>query len=182
MSSIHESEKVINDQSKKPSVHLTCIKCKWWPWNVFAFILETSISNAKMILQDNRIKMSNFELTYTIGKALVLPEVRRKYKNSNGMQIKIINETISWYQGGTGRPELDNFLANTGNFKCVESIVGTVYYNIKQKSWTTSWRRNDWSVWSLFGSSTTSRLNSFVQIAKSETISIHCIHVLDLLA
>ena len=47
-----------------------------------------------MILQDNRIKMSNFELTYTIGKALVLPEVRRIYKNSNGMQIKIINETI----------------------------------------------------------------------------------------
>ena len=34
-----------------------------------------------------------------------------------------------------GRPEPENLIANTGRyFKCVESIVGTAHYKIKQKN------------------------------------------------
>ena len=89
LSSIHESVKVTKDQRKKPSVHSmydhtkggvdvvdllstshsTRIKCKRWPWNAFAFILDNCRSNAKTILQDKRIKMSNFEFTYSIGES-----------------------------------------------------------------------------------------------------------------
>ena len=102
----------------------------------FAFILNTCRSNTKTILQNNRIKMSNFEFTYSIGKALVLPAVRRRYERSNGLHIKIINKMRRFLgiKEVLVRPEPENFIANTGRcFKCVESIVGTAHYKIKQK-------------------------------------------------
>ena len=64
--------------------HSARIKCKRWPLNVFAFILDTCGSNTNTILQDNRNKMSNFEFTYSIGEALALHAVRR----SEGLQIR----------------------------------------------------------------------------------------------
>ena len=79
---MHDSVKVTKYQRKKPSVHAmhdhekggvdvvdllstshsTCIKFKRWPLNAFAFVLETFKSNAKTILQDNRMKMSTLIL------------------------------------------------------------------------------------------------------------------------
>ena len=112
LSSMHDSVKITKDQRKKPCVHAmydhakggfdvvdlvlkshsTRIKCKQWPLNAFAFILDTFRSNAKTILQDNRIKMSNFEFTYNFGKVLVLPAVRRRCEKSNGFHIKIVKK------------------------------------------------------------------------------------------
>lgn len=99
--SMHDSIKVTKNQRKKPSVHAiydytnvgvvanllstshsTCIKCKQWPLNAFAFIHDTCRPNAKTILQDNEIKMPNFAFTYSIQKALVLPAVRKNMKTS----------------------------------------------------------------------------------------------------
>ena len=74
--------------------------------------------------------MSNFEITYGAGKALVVPGFRR-YENFSGLQIKIISR-MRRLLGVLGRPEPDNFIANTRRcFKCVESIVGTAHYKIK---------------------------------------------------
>ena len=75
--------------------------------------------------------MSDFECTYSIGKTLVLPEVTRRYENSNGLQIKIINNMrrLLGIKKVLGRPEPDNFIVNTGScFKCAESTVGTAHY------------------------------------------------------
>ena len=72
--------------------------------------------------------------------------------------------------GVLGRPEPDNFIANTRRcFKCVESIVGTAHYKIKKAEHTQDQMLKVSEV-------------SFVQIAKSETFLVHCIHMLDLLA
>ena len=79
--------------------------------------------------------MSDFECTYSIGKTLVLPEVTRRYENSNGLQIKIINNMrrLLGIKKVLGRPEPDNFIVNTGRcFKCAESTVGTAHYKKKK--------------------------------------------------
>ena len=126
--------------------------------------------------------MSDFECTYSIGKALVLPAVTRRYENSNGLQIKIINNMRRFLgiKKVLGRPEPDNFIVHWKMFQ----MCGVYCRNStlqEKKRWRTSWGRNDRSVWSLSASSTKSRFNSFVQIAKSETFLAHCIHMLDLL-
>ena len=93
LTTMHGKVKVTNDQRKKPHVHvmydqtkggadivdllstnyLTRIKSKRWPLNALAFILDTCRTNAKTILGDNNIKVTNFQFTYELGKALVLP-------------------------------------------------------------------------------------------------------------
>ena len=75
-----------------PSTHSTRIKSRRWPLNALAFILNTCCPNAKTILQDNGIKLTNFEMTYNLGKDLVLPAIRRGYSQSNGLKITVINK------------------------------------------------------------------------------------------
>ena len=107
----------------------TRIKCKRCPLNAFGFILDRS--NAETILKDKRIKISNIEFTYSIEKVLLLPTVRRRYENSNGFQMKIINKTRRFLsiEEVLGRAEPDNFIANTARFfKCVEPIFRTAHY------------------------------------------------------
>ena len=80
--------------------------------------------------------MSNFEFTYIIGKTFVLPAVRQRYENSNGLQINIINKMRRFLgiKEVLGLPEPDNFIAkNRRCFKGVECIVRTSRYKIKQK-------------------------------------------------
>ena len=150
LSSMHDSVKVTEDQGRKPSVHAmynytkggvdvvdllstshsTRIKCKQWPLNAFAFILDTCRSNAKTILQTNRINKSSFEFTYSIGKALGFSADRRRCENSNGLQIKIVNKMRRFLgiQEVLGHPKPDKFIAITRRcFKCVESIAGTAH-------------------------------------------------------
>ena len=109
---MHDDVKVTNDQRGKPHVHVmydhtkggvdivdllstshsTRMKTKRWPLNGLAFVLDTCRTNAKTIFTNNNVKFSNFEFTYELGKSLVLPNIERRYRNSNGLQIKIINK------------------------------------------------------------------------------------------
>ena len=112
LTTMHDKVKVTNDQRCKPHVlvmydhtkggvdvvdlisthHLTRIKSKRWPLNAFAFILDTVRTNAKTILADNKSSFSNFEFTYQLGKALVLPIVQRRYEIRNGIQIAVMEK------------------------------------------------------------------------------------------
>ena len=75
------------------STHSTRVKSKRWPINAFVFVLDTSRTNPKTILQDNGVKLSNVEFTYQLGKALVMPAIKRRYEqHSNGLQIKVLNK------------------------------------------------------------------------------------------
>ena len=74
------------------TTHSIQIKSRRWPVNAVAFILDTCNLNAKSILQDNGIKLTNFEMTYNVGKELVLPARRRRYSQSNGLKITAINK------------------------------------------------------------------------------------------
>ena len=74
------------------TTHSTGIKSRRWLLNTLAFILDTCRSNEKNILQDNSIKLTNFEMTYNLGKVLVLPAIIRRYIQSNDMKITVINK------------------------------------------------------------------------------------------
>ena len=54
--------------------------------------LGTCRSNAKTILQDNGIKLTHFEITYNLGKELVLPPMRRRCSQSNELKITVIDK------------------------------------------------------------------------------------------
>ena len=89
---MHENVKVTKDYKKKLQVHTiynnikggvdvvdllstshsTTIKSKRWPLIALAFIFNACRSNAKIILGNNNIKLTNFKFTYNTGKALVL--------------------------------------------------------------------------------------------------------------
>ena len=96
LSTMHENVKVTKDQRRKMRVHTmndqtkgglvvvdllstscsTRIKTKRWPLNALTFILDTCRSNAKTILADNGIPFTNFQFTYNLGKALILPSIK----------------------------------------------------------------------------------------------------------
>ena len=104
--------------------------------------------------------MSNFEVTYSIVKALVLPAVRRRSKNSNGLQIKIMNKMKRFIdiKDVFSRLEPDCLISNTGRgFECVESVVRIANYKVKEIKLNNCWRQNSPSFWSLFASSTKPR-------------------------
>ena len=55
----------------------TRIKCKRWPINCLAFLLDTVRTNAKTILHENGYSMTNYEFTYQLAKSLVAPNVEK---------------------------------------------------------------------------------------------------------
>ena len=157
LTTMHDKVKVTKDQRQKPHVHVTYdhtkggvdivdllstnhstrIKSKRWPLNALAFVLDTCRTNAKTILADNKVKFTNFEFTYELGKSLVLPSIQRRYENPNGLQINILNKMRRALniQQVNRRPQLENAREKIGRcFKCVEEIVGTVdYKNMREK-------------------------------------------------
>ena len=112
---MHENVKVTKDYKKKLQVHTiynnikggvdvvdllstshsTTIKSKRWPLIALAFIFSTCRSNAKIILGNNNIKLTNFKFTYNTGKALVLLSVEQQCHKSNELQIRIMNNNNS---------------------------------------------------------------------------------------
>ena len=44
------------------------------------------------MLQDKGKPFSVFKFTYAIGKGLALPAIQRRYANSNGLQIAVVNK------------------------------------------------------------------------------------------
>ena len=146
---MHDSVKVTNDQRKKPQIHSmydhtkggvdvvdllstsnsTRIKSKRWPINAFAFILDNCRTNAQTILQDNGKPLSNFEFTYAIGKGLVLPAIQRRYANSNGLQIAVVNKMRRVLGIKEAMHHAVDIPTKSGRcFKCIEAIMGSPNY------------------------------------------------------
>ena len=112
LTSMHDEVKVSKDQRKKPNVHCfydhikggvdvvdllssclsTRMKCRRWPINSLAGLLDTARTNARTILRDNKVPMSNFEFTYQLGKALVLPSIARRYNNPDGLRVSLLHK------------------------------------------------------------------------------------------
>ena len=63
------------------TMHSTRTKCKRWPINTLAFLLDTARTNGKTILKDNGAVKSKF--TYELGKSLCLP--RRYHQRIAGL-------------------------------------------------------------------------------------------------
>ena len=111
LTTMHDKVKVTNDQQKKPHIHVmyhhmkggvdivdllsanhsTRIKSKRWPLNTLPFVLDTCRTNAKTILGDNNMKVTNIGFSDKLGKALALPSIQRQFENPNSLQIKILN-------------------------------------------------------------------------------------------
>ena len=158
---MHDDVKVTRDERMKPNVHCfydhtkggvdvvdlissslsTRIKCKRWPINCLAFLLDTVRTNAKTILHENGYSMTNYEFTYQLGKSLVLPNVERRYHTpNNGLQ----NDTIRKMKQVLGIVDLpqiprrqepdENEPARGRCSKCIEAIVGQVDYKKKRET------------------------------------------------
>ena len=149
LSTMQDSVKVTNDQRKKPQIHSmydhakggvdvvdllstshsTRIKSKRWPINAFAFILNTCRTNTKTILQDNDKPLSNFEFTYAIGKGLVLPAIQRRYANSNGLQIAVVNKMHRVLGIKEAMHHAVDIPTKSDRcFRCIEAIMGSPNY------------------------------------------------------
>ena len=151
LTTMHDKIKVTNDQRSKPQVlvmydhtkggvdvvdlischHSTRMKSKRWPLTGFAFMLDTIRTNSKTILQDNKKEYSNFEFTYQLGKALVMPKIQHRLENSNGLQIQILQKMrrVLGLPEVNVRPITNPGIAASGRCqKCVEAIVGKKNY------------------------------------------------------
>ena len=109
LSTMHDTVRVTKDQRRKPYVIVfydytkggvdvvdliakmsTRIKNKRWVINSLAFALDTARTNAKTIFMENtKKKMSNFEFTWNLGKALVLPQIQNRIQRPNGLQTPL---------------------------------------------------------------------------------------------
>ena len=105
---MHSSVRVTKDERKKPHVHTfydhtkggvdvdylisshqsTRLKSPRWPVNVLALLLDTIRTNSKVLLAESSklYIMSTFEVTFRLGKQLVLPAIQHRFENSNGIQ------------------------------------------------------------------------------------------------
>ena len=153
LTTMHDQVKLTNVRRLKPQVivmydhtkggidvvdlischHSTRMKSKRWPLTAFAFMLDIIRTSSKTIFEDSKKTFNNFEFTYQLGKALVLPKMRQRLGNSNGLQIAVLQKVTR----ALGLPEvnhrpipdLETAVTPIGRcHKCVESIVGTKTY------------------------------------------------------
>ena len=81
------------------------------------------------ILQDNGKPLSNFEFTYAIGKDLVLPAIQRRYANSNGLQIAVVNKMHRVFGIKEAMHHAVDTPTKSGRcFKCIEAIMSSPKY------------------------------------------------------
>ena len=152
LTTMHDTVRVTKDERRKPDVHVTYNHTKGrvdivdlisthnltrtiqkgWPLYTFAFLLDTTRTNAKTILSElqSPVKLSSFEFTYRLGKMLVLPNIDRRYSNSNGLTIDLVQSM----RRVLGIAEVNCQLAlNPDSTQgrchvCVENIVDTPNY------------------------------------------------------
>ena len=74
------------------SHHATRLKSKRWLLKAFSFILGMVRTNSKTILSDNKVKLSNFDFAYALGKALVLPSIQNRCQNNNEIRLLILQK------------------------------------------------------------------------------------------
>ena len=187
LSTMHDSVKVTNDQRKKPQIHSmydhtnggvdvvdllstshsTRIKSKRWLINAFPFILDTCRTNAKTILQDNGKPLSNFGLTYAIGKGIVLPAIQRRYANSNGLQIAVVNKM----RRVLGIKEAMHHAVDIPTksdrcFKCIEAIMGSPNYMRERSRLNNKLKAKCFQAINIFAKCT--KLNLFAEIVNNK--------------
>ena len=137
--STHDNVKIMKDQRKKSNVHTmyyhmkgcvvivnllstthsTQIKFRRWPFNALGFILDTCCLNAKTILQDNGIRLTDFEMAYNLGMELVLPAIISRCSQSNGLNITVISKIrrVSGINKVFPQPQSENFNPKSG--RCI---------------------------------------------------------------
>ena len=103
---------------------------KRWPRN--AFILYTVLANAKTFPQESiaKLKMSNLEFTYALGKLMMLQQIEKRYtKGFNAVHRRFLRIPELNRCAVTSTP------AKTWRcFACFENAVGTnVYQERRQK-------------------------------------------------
>ena len=76
------------------TTYSTRIKSRRYPLSALAFTLDTCRSKTKTILQVNRIKLTSFEMTYNLGKKIVLLAIRKIYSQSNELKITVIKKGV----------------------------------------------------------------------------------------
>ena len=75
------------------ATHSTRFRTRRWHMNALAFILDTVRTNSRTIYREvNSVDISNFQYTYQLGKALVLPAVQKRYENSNSLSTKLLDK------------------------------------------------------------------------------------------
>ena len=113
--------------------HSTRIKSKHWLLNALAFMLDTLQTNAKTILEDNKVSFKSLQFMCQLGKYLVLPNIQRRLENPNGLWIQILQNIrrVLGLVEKTHRPllEPENCVTPIGCcYKCVEGVVGIDSY------------------------------------------------------
>ena len=105
---------------------------KRWLLNTPALLLNITLTNTKTILYElqSHVKLPSFEFTFRLGKMLVLLNIDRRYSNSNGLRIGLVQRTCKVL--GTVevnyRPTLNLDSTQGGLHVCVKNIVGTLNY------------------------------------------------------
>ena len=125
---------IVDQLSSSVTIHS---KNKRWPINVNFFVLDTAHSNARTLYQEvTGKKISNFEFTWQLSKALVLPFILHRYQNCTSLTNKLkeemravledllaqamneqTTEAISSQQGACGQCRVDIYGQNYANLK-----------------------------------------------------------------
>ena len=155
LTTLHDTAKFSNDKRSKPQDLVMYNHTKGdvdnaeWPLNGFAFILDTERTNSwtkeqtekraeqTTILSDSKVKLSNFDFTYALGKALVLPSIQNRYQNNNGIQLPILLKIrcVLGIKETNMRPLIQTSATLFGrSHVCVQEIVGSSQYRKMQQN------------------------------------------------
>ena len=105
-------------------------------------------SNVKTILEDNSIKLRNFEMTCNLGKELVLPALRRIYSQSNRLKITLINKIRYQHRPVPNLRISTQHLVDASNMWKLLLVRNLT--KLKRRSWTISWKQNVGNAKSLY--------------------------------
>ena len=156
LTTLHDTVKVSNNKRSKPQVlikynhtkggidivdllstdHTIRIKWKRWLLDAFSFILDMVKTNSKTMLSDNKFKLSNFDFTSALGKALVLPNIQNRYQNENRIQLPILQKIkrVLGIKETNRRPQTEAPATLFGRCHvCFQEIVGTSQYKKMQQ-------------------------------------------------
>ena len=153
LSTMHDNVRITKDQRKKPDVIVfydytkggvdvvdllakmsTRMKSKRWVINALAFVLDTARTNAKTIFTENtKKKISNFEFTWNLGKALVLPQIQKRIERPVGLQ-STLQQKMQKVTGTDSQERILPVAANCGRcYLCTRAIMGPGYKKNKNK-------------------------------------------------
>ena len=152
LSTMHDDVRITKDVRLKPNVIVfydytkggvdvvdllakmsTRLKNKRWVINALAFVLDTVRTNAKTIYMENtKKKITNFEFTWNLGKALVLPQIQNRLQRpNNGLQSMIKIKSQKIVQTNAVQ---DESAVNVNRGKChicLQLVVGFRYKKLK---------------------------------------------------